>query len=98
VGGHIYRGKKIAWLRGKFVQGDFALNKLDGQILVADPGAPGRLWTLRRAFVFNPSDPSKAGFVKSIGEDADGELYAVTGLFTPTGLRGRVWKIIDGSR
>ena len=98
VGGHIYRGKKIAWLRGKFVQGDFALNKLDGQILVADPGAPGQLWKLRRAFVFNSADPAKAGFVKSIGEDADGELYAVTGLFTPTGLRGRVWKIIDGSR
>jgi hypothetical protein len=39
----------------------------------------------------------KSGFVKSIGEDADGELYVVTGNFTPTGLQGRVWKIIDAA-
>ena len=98
VGGHIYRGQKIGWLRGKFVQGDFALNKLDGQIFVAEKGAPGQLWALHRAFAFKPNDPVKSGFVKSIGEDADGELYAVTGLFTPTGLRGRVWKIIDATK
>ena len=98
VGGQLYRGKQIAWLRGKFVQGDFALNRLDGQIIVATEGTPGELWTLQRAFLFDAADPARAGFVKSIGQDADGELYAVTGLFTPTGVRGRVWKIVDGSR
>jgi glucose/arabinose dehydrogenase len=98
VGGHIYRGRKIEWLRGQFVQGDFALNRLDGQILVAQEGPPGRLWPLRRAFMFTPGDAVKSGFLKSIGQDADGELYAVTGLFTPTGLRGRVWKIIDAAQ
>jgi hypothetical protein len=35
--------------------------------------------------------------MKSIGRDADGELYAITGNFTPTGLEGRIWKIIDAS-
>jgi glucose/arabinose dehydrogenase len=94
VGGHIYRGKAIPWLQGQFVQGDFALDRLDGQILVARDAAPGKLWTLRRAFIFNPADATRSGFVKSIGQDADGELYAVTGNFTPTGLRGRVWKIV----
>jgi glucose/arabinose dehydrogenase len=96
LGGHVYRGKKIEWLRGRFVQGDFALNLLDGQILVAKK-VPGKLWKLRRAFVFDPADAVKSGFLKSIGQDAAGELYAVTGNFTPTGLQGRVWKIIDGS-
>ena len=57
----------------------------------------GHLWKLRRAFVFDPSDPVKSGFMKSIGQDAAGELYAVTGNFTPTGLEGRIWKIIDAS-
>jgi glucose/arabinose dehydrogenase len=97
LGGHIYRGKTIKWLRGRFVQGDFGLNLLDGQILVAKRMPEGRLWRLRRAFVFDPSDPLKSGFMKSIGEDAAGELYAVTGNFTPTGLEGRIWKIIDAS-
>ena len=36
VGGHIYRGKAIKWLRGNLVLGDFAVNLLDGQILVAE--------------------------------------------------------------
>ena len=79
LGGHMYRGQDIKWLRGRFVQGDFALNFLDGQILVAKEMPKGKLWKLRRAFVFDPSDPVKSGFVKSIGQDADGELYAVTG-------------------
>ena len=98
LGGHIYRGKEIAWLRGRFVQGDFALNFLDGQILVASKTPRGELWELRRAFVFDPADPVKSGFMKSVGQDADGELYAVTGNFTPTGLAGRIWKIIDPAR
>jgi glucose/arabinose dehydrogenase len=98
VGGHIYRGKAIKWLRGQLVLGDFALNLLDGQILVAEErrGA-GKLWKLRRAFVFDPADPVKSGFMKRVGQDAEGELYAVTGNFTPTGLQGRIWKIIDAS-
>jgi hypothetical protein len=57
----------------------------------------GHLWKLRRAFVFDPSDPVKSGFMKGIGQDAGGELYAVTGNFTPTGLEGRIWKIVDAS-
>jgi hypothetical protein len=57
----------------------------------------GKPWTLRRAFAFDPAHPVKSGFMKSIGEDAQGELYAITGNFTPTGLAGRIWKIIDAS-
>jgi glucose/arabinose dehydrogenase len=97
LGGHIYGGNAIEWLRGRFVQGDFALNLLDGQILVAKPMPRGKLWKLRRAFAFDPSDPIRSGFMKSIGHDAEGELYAITGNFTPTGVEGRVWKIVDAS-
>jgi hypothetical protein len=93
VGGHIYRGTNIPWLRGRFVTGDFAINQFDGQLLIAKP-KKHRLWQLRRGFVFDADDPAEAGFVKAIGSDADGELYAVTGNFTPTGLQGRVWKIV----
>ena len=98
LGGHVYRGTAIPWLRGRFVQGDFALNLLDGQIMVAKRRPEGKLWKLERAFVFDPQDPVKSGFLKSIGQDADGELYAITGNFTPTGLQGRVWKIVARAR
>jgi hypothetical protein len=97
LGGHIYRGEDIKWLRGRFVQGDFAVGLLDGQILVANPTPGGHLWKLRPAFRFDSSDPVRSGFMKSVGQDADGELYAITGNFTPTGLEGRIWKIIDAS-
>jgi hypothetical protein len=39
-------------------------------------------------FVFDPADPVKSGFMKSIGQDADGELYATTGNSRPPGSRG----------
>ena len=55
----MYRGQDIKWLRGRFVLGDFALNFLDGQILEANEMPKGKLWKLRRAFVFDPSDPVK---------------------------------------
>jgi hypothetical protein len=93
VGGHVYRGTQIPWLVGQFVQGDFAVNSLDGQILVAAP-RDGGLWNLERAFTFDAADPALAGFMKAVGQDAEGELYAVTGNSTPSGLRGRVWKIV----
>ena len=94
LGGHVYRGTEIKWLRGRFVQGDFAVNLFDGQILIAKPRKK-RLWKLQRAFTFDPLDPVKSGFMKTVGQDADGELYGITGNFTPTGLQGRIWKIID---
>ena len=73
LGGHIYRGDAINWLRGRFVQGDFAVGFLDGQILVANPTPSGHLWKVRPAFRFDPSDPVRSGFMKSVGQDADGD-------------------------
>lgn len=43
------------------------------------------------------SFPAEPHLMKSIGQDADGELYAITGNFSPTGLEGEIWKIIDAS-
>jgi hypothetical protein len=94
LGGFIYRGSEIPWLYGKFVQGDFAIEFLDGIIFVAEPTQDDSLWELEKVHVFDETYP---GFVKSIGEDANGELYAITGALSPTGLIGRVFKLVDGS-
>ena len=93
VGGHIYRGDAIKWLRGRFVQGDFAIDLLDGQILAAQRMPRGHLWKLRRAFVFDPSDPVKSGFMKGIGQDADVRLRGDAG--RPRRVKGRMDRPAD---
>ena len=78
VGGHVYRGRAVPALRGRYVYGDFC---------------SGRVWTLRPAGG-GASDVREerrpVPQLSSFGEDADGELYAVslTGVvyrFAPAG-------------
>lgn len=99
LGGYVYRGTAIPGLVGKFVNGDFAAQELDGQILVAtDTGNKTLPWSLTRGFVFDRSSEINAGYVKAIGEDAFGELYAMTGEFDGVEqIDGRVFKIVDAS-
>jgi hypothetical protein len=99
LGGSVYRGTEISWLKGKFVNGDFAVNQLDGQIQIAtDPGDGTVPWPLEVGFVFDPLSEDTAGFVKAIGEDSSGELYAITGEFDQFfQIDGRVYKIVDAS-
>jgi hypothetical protein len=96
LGGYMYRGSEIPWLVGKFVLGDFAADQIDGQILVAtDPGDGSLPWPLERAFLFDAAESVKAGFMKTVAEDAFGELYAVTGGYDVEGqIDGRIFKII----
>jgi hypothetical protein len=96
LGGYIYRGSAIPWLFEKFVNGDFAVDQLDGQLLiVTDPGDGSTPWPIERGYVFDKASLTKAGFLKTIGEDADGELYAITGEFDAFNqIDGRVFKII----
>ena len=65
---------------------------------------PGRCWSARLrtwktlvdriAVKENPRDRSRWGAKPkaAIGQDAGGELYAITGSFAPTGLEGRIWQ------
>ena len=76
TGGFVYRGSDIAALRGRYLFGDFC----SGQIW-SMPAAGGRPQPLGVADV-----PELSSF----GEDAAGELYAVS-------LAGSVLKIVTGS-
>ena len=98
LGGHMYRGSEIPWLVGKFIQADFAVEFLDGLIFVVNEDENGAT-TVKDGFMFDPDDESQKGFLKSIGKDAKGELYAITGDFTPdfSSQIGRIWKIVDAT-
>jgi len=76
LGGSIYRGEAIPWLFGKFANGDFAVEQLNGQVLIGtDPGDGSLPWPLERGLVLDKSDEIKAGFVKAIGEDERGGKF-----------------------
>ena len=58
------------------------LCSLDGLIYIANEEVDGR-WTMTKGYQFDAEDNGKNGFVKGIGIDGKGELYAITGDFTP---------------
>ena len=78
VGGYVYRGESIPELVGAYVFADLCLGRLEA-IRVED----GRVTGHR---VLGPVLPN----VSSFGEDADGELYAMS-------LSGAVYRLAQGS-
>lgn len=93
VGGHVYRGRAIPALYGKYVFGDwsFAFAEPSGQIFVASPSAEfGALWDLRKVL-------EVPGRVLSLGRDGEGELYVLTNdELGPFGNTGKVYRLIAG--
>jgi glucose/arabinose dehydrogenase len=93
LGGFVYRGSAIPELWGKYVFGDFSSSFLlaDGRLLYADLGTG-----LIREFTIGVDDRNLGLYVKAFGQDADGELYLLTGTnLGPFGNGGMVLKIVD---
>ncbi len=93
VGGFVYRGSAIPELWGKYVFGDFSSSFFlaDGRLLYADLGTG-----LTREFTIGVDDRNLGLYVKAFGQDADGELYLLTGTnLGPFGTGGVVLKIVD---
>jgi glucose/arabinose dehydrogenase len=67
IGGFVYRGSEIAGLQGAYLFGDF----FNPDIRVLDVGGDGRV---RRHLELGVQVPGLSSF----GEDADGELYALS--------------------
>ncbi|MFO1458742.1 MAG: PQQ-dependent sugar dehydrogenase [Verrucomicrobiota bacterium] len=97
IGGHVYRGKAIPGLDGRYVFGDWSRNwgLPQGLILVATrPADGGARWTVERAQVVEPGD--FAAYITGFSQDADGELYVLTnGSNGLTPGKGRVWKMVS---
>ena len=74
TGGYVYRGQGVPAARGRYFYGDYCT---------------GEIWSLRAVhgkLVSKRKEPLKVGSLSSFGQDAAGELYAVS-------LDGRVYKL-----
>jgi glucose/arabinose dehydrogenase len=87
TGGYVYRGTRIAALRGKYVFGDWS-----GKLfyLAQVNGA----WQRGELHIVGKDGNRPGAYVNSFGEDAAGELYVLTNEnMGPSGTGGAVWRI-----
>jgi glucose/arabinose dehydrogenase len=76
TGGYVYRGKAVPSMRGRYVYGDYC---------------EGTIWSLRAVkgkLRGNRREPINVPELSSFGQDARGELYAVS-------LQGRVYRLTN---
>ncbi len=99
TGGHIYRGRALPHLQGRYVFGDWTRQWVqpDGRLLVATrpkEAATGE-WTLDPLPVASHPESKLGAYVLALGQDMDGEIYVLTsqraGLLDRTGA---VWKLV----
>lgn len=100
TGGHVYRGKAMPALVGKYVFADWSRSMAlpDGTLLVATipPGnAAGARWSVEPLAVKDFPNGRIKSFIWALGEDAEGELYVLAnGINSAFGTRGKVFKLV----
>lgn len=99
VGGFVYRGSALPWLRGRYVFGDWSTSYAlpgDGSLLVATPPEQaGQMWPMETLMVTTNESGELQAFLLSFGQDAAGELYVLTSQSVgPTGSSGKLYKIV----
>ena len=100
TGGYVYRGKAIPELFGKYIFADWSKSMAfgNGILLQADPSVGthvGARWHGSRLPFKGSPTGRVSGFVWSLGEDAQGEIYVMTnGANLVSGARGKVFKLV----
>lgn len=100
VGGYIYRGKALTQFEEDYIFGDWSrsFTKGDGTLLLAMPAAAGALWKIEELKVSNNPGGRVNAFVRSFGQDDDGEVYILTSdVAGPSGNTGKVYKIVPAT-
>ncbi|MBX7212949.1 MAG: PQQ-dependent sugar dehydrogenase [Thermoflexales bacterium] len=72
IGGYVYRGYAYPWLQGLYFYGDYG----SGRLAIVEPTGPGQVAASILTQTFGTNT------ISSLGEDARGELYAVSLLGT----------------
>ena len=96
IGGHVYRGKTIDELEGRYVFGDFSRTFFppNGSLFAATSESHG-LWTIHELTIANRPNGRLGHYVLGFGQDDDGEVYVgVRDVLGPTGTTGRVYRLI----
>lgn len=99
IGGYVYRGGAVRSLQGKYVFGDWSASALapSGLLFIATEAADGS-WTFERAAIDRRADGTLGAYLNALGQDAAGELYALTnGLAGPTARAGAVWRVAEAA-
>jgi len=93
VGGYVYHGATNPDLQGKYVFATFttAPTHPGGGLFVAEAGDGQGLWLVNEIQVTNGDEGRVPGFIRALGEDANGELYVLTSTNpAPFGNTGQV--------
>jgi glucose/arabinose dehydrogenase len=98
IGGFIYRGTRIPELEGHYIFGDWSTSfvNADGRIFDGVPPILGSdEWIMRQFEITTSASGALGSFLLSLGQDAEGELYALTSQRPgPGGSTGRVYKLV----
>ena len=93
IGGYLYHGCEIRGLSGQYVFGDFSGNfsTPSGRLFYADLES-GAI----QEFILGREDRELGLYVKSFGQDANGDIYLLGGTnLGPFGSEGQVYKIVS---
>ena len=101
IGGFVYRGSELPdGFQGTYIFGDWSTSfgQPGGKVLVAIPppaDAPPSMWHFRELAIEGSDNQELNAFLLSLGQDANGELYALTTQMSgPTGDTGSVWRLV----
>ena len=98
IGGYVYRGSQMPELVGHYVFGDWSTSFIGANGKLVDgvpPAEEGAAWTMRQFEIATADGGDLGAFLLSLGQDAEGELYALTSRRPgPIGDTGRVHKLV----
>ncbi len=102
VGGRVYRGTALPQFTGRYLFLDFSKTPAppgDATLFIGTRlTAKGDAWTFEEVAVSNRPGNRIGAFVRGLGQDADGELYALTStLEGPSGTTGAIYKLVPPS-
>ncbi len=98
IGGFVYHGSQMPELEGHYIFGDWSTSFVNADGKLFDgirPSADGEGWVMRQFEITTSTDGALGGFLLSLGQDREGELYALTTQRPgPGGNTGRVYKLV----
>lgn len=93
TGGYVYQGSHDEW-KGKYIFGDWSQSfaEMKGQVFVGSPADDGT-WAMSETEVTNMEGDRP--YILAFGQDAEGEVYALTSITTgPVGSLDTIYKIV----